>query len=88
MHQHRTQLIIISMATLILAGLLLLSSLITFRPLILFFVTFLFAISLLADSLVLYSLFRKQDGIIQFTRGILLLCLFFILLFNYILKTF
>lgn len=88
MHLHRRQLIILSIATIILTVVIIISSLVSFVPLFIIFAILLIAISLLADGMALHFLFRQQEALLQIVRGVLLLCLFFIILINFLLKRF
>jgi len=88
MHIYRRQLFIASVATLVLAFIMIISSLVSFVPLLIIFVILLVAISTMTDGLALFLLFRQQEGIIQFIRGIILLFLFLIIFINFILNRF
>lgn len=88
MYLHRKQLLIISIATLILAIFFMISTIVSFVPLLAFLIIFLIALSLLTEGATLYLHFRPQEGLMQFIRGLLLLCLFIILCVHFILKRF
>lgn len=86
MFVNRNRLMLVSIATLLIALLLTLASLVSFIPLFIFSCILLIAISLIADGLLNYLLFRQQDALLQLSRGILLIIVFVIIVINYLLN--
>ena len=86
MFVNRNRLMLVSIATLLIALLLTLASLVSFIPLFIFSCILLIAISLIADGLLNYLLFRQQDALLQLSRGILRIIIFAIIVINYLLN--
>jgi len=85
---YRKQMLLVSIISLSIALILIVFSIFAFKPFIAFFVIFFISISLLTDSILLFILFRQQEGLFQLLRSSILILLFVLLLFNYLLHRF
>lgn len=86
MYVYRNRFTAVSTIALVIALLLTIRSFVSFTLLLALSIIGVVALSLIADAIVLFTFYRRQESLLQLVRGLLLFSLFFVLLVQVLLK--
>lgn len=86
MYVYRNRFTAVSTIALVIALLLTIRSFVSFTLLLALSIIGVVALSLIADAIVLFTFYRRQESLFQLVRGLLLFSLFFVLLVQVLLK--